>query len=76
MAVGETAGPSHPKQVVSSSAARNKPSTEEESEVTELAPLVQEADPEFEKLLDEEEQIARMTNEKHQTPTFRPGEAD
>jgi len=62
--------------VVSSSAARNKLSNEEESEVTELAPLVQEADPEFEKLLDEEEQIARMTNEKHQTPTFRPGEAD
>ena len=75
MAVGETSGPSHPKQVVSSSAARNKPSNEEESE-TELAPLVQEADPEFEKLLDEEEQIARMTNEKHQAPTFRPGEAD
>ena len=76
MAVGETAGPSHPKQVVSSSAARNKPSNEEESEATDLAPLVQEADPEFEKLLDEEEQIARMTNEKNQTPTFRPGEAD
>ncbi len=74
MAVGETSGPSHPKQVVSSSAARNKPSNEEES--TALAPLVQEADPEFEKLLDEEEQIARLTNEKHETPTFRPGEAD
>lgn len=76
MAVGETAGPSHPKEVVSSSAARNRPSNEEDNELTELAPLVQEADPEFEKLLDEEEQIARMTNEKHQTPTFRPGEAD
>jgi small subunit ribosomal protein S3 len=76
MAVGETSGPSHPKQVVSSSAARHKPSTDEESELTELAPLVQEADPEFEKLLDEEEQIARITNEKFQTPTFRPGEAD
>ena len=76
MAVGETAGPSHPKEVVSSSAARKKSSNEEDNELTELAPLVQEADPEFEKLLDEEEQIARMTNEKHQTPTFRPGEAD
>ncbi len=76
MAVGETSGPSHPKQVVSSSAARHKPSTEDESELKELAPLVQEADPEFEKLLDEEEQIARTTNEKFQTPTFRPGEAD
>ena len=76
MAVGETAGPSHPKEVVSSSAARKKSSNEEDNELTELAPLVQEADPEFEILLDEEEQIARMTNEKHQTPTFRPGEAD
>ena len=76
MAVGETAGPSHPKEVVSSSAARKKSSNEEDNELTELAPLVQEADPEFEKLLDEEEQIARMTSEKHQTPTFRPGEAD
>ena len=32
MAVGETSGPSHPKQVVSSSAARHKPSTEDEGD--------------------------------------------
>ena len=55
---------------------RSRATTEEEAELEKLAPLVQEADPEFEKLLDEEEQIARLTNEKHQTPTFRPGEAD
>tara|TARA_B100000902_G_scaffold97559_1_gene100138 strand:+ start:438 stop:1340 length:903 start_codon:yes stop_codon:yes gene_type:complete len=77
MAAGETSGPSQGKQVVSSSAARNKASNDkEESEVEELTPLVQEADPEFEKLLDEEEEIAKLTNSKNQTPTFRPGEAD
>ena len=29
-----------------------------------------------EKLLDEVEQIAKLTNSKNQTPIFRPGEAD
>ena len=63
--------------LVSSSAARNKVSNDkEESEIEELTPLVQEADPEFEKLLDEEEQIAKLTNSKNQTPIFRPGEVD
>ena len=77
MAVGETSGPSQGKQVVSSSSARIKDSTESpEEENEELTPLVQEADPEFEKLLDEEEQIANLTNLKNQTPIFRPGEAD
>ena len=77
MAAGETSGPSQGKQVVSSSAARNKAASDkDEAEVEELVPLVQEADPEFEKLLDEEEQIAKLTNSKSQTPIFRPGEAD
>ena len=78
MAVGETAGPSRPKQVVSSSAARRKAAETEETpdEVAEPAPLVAEADPEFEKLLDEEEAIAASTKEHHETPHFRPGEAD
>ena len=77
MAAGETSGPSQGKQVVSSSAARNKAASDkDETEVEELVPLVQEADPEFEKLLDEEEQIAKLTNSKSQTPIFRPGEAD
>ena len=54
-----------------------EPMTENtEVETEELVPLVQEADPEFEKLLDEEEQIAKLTNSKNQTPIFRPGEAD
>ncbi len=44
-------------------------------EVTdEPAPLLKEADPEFERLLEEEEQIERSTREQHQTPNFRPGD--
>ena len=51
MAAGETSGPSQGKQVVSSSAARNKASNDkEESEVEELTPLVQ-ADPELKSFL-------------------------
>jgi small subunit ribosomal protein S3 len=34
-------------------------------------PLVKEADPELEKLLDEEEEIARRTHDGHETPHFR-----
>ena len=36
-----------------------------------LRTLLKEADPEFEKLLDEEEQIARRTNAAHEAPHFR-----
>ena len=35
------------------------------------APLLKEADPELEKLLDEEETIARQTRQGHETPHFR-----
>ncbi len=65
MAVGETAGQAGARKVVSSGARRK-----EETEV-EAAPLVKEADPELEKLLDEEETIARQTREGHETPHFR-----
>jgi small subunit ribosomal protein S3 len=65
MAVGETSGA--PRKVVSS-AGRKK--TDDEA-VVEAAPLLKEADPEFEKLLDEEEQIARRTNAGHEAPHFR-----
>jgi small subunit ribosomal protein S3 len=69
MAVGDTAGavPAAAKRVVSS-AGRRKPGTEEE---VEAAPLLKEADPELEKLLDEEEEIARRTHEGHEAPHFR-----
>ena len=42
----------------------------------ETQPLLKEADPELEKLLDEEEEIARRTHESHETPHFRPGDGD
>jgi small subunit ribosomal protein S3 len=37
----------------------------------EPAPLVKEADPEFEKLLDEEDAIEASTREQSETPHFR-----
>jgi small subunit ribosomal protein S3 len=68
MAVGETSGQgtAEPKRVVSSAARRKDASPEPETQ-----PLLKEADPELEKLLDEEEDIARRTHEGHETPHFR-----
>ena len=37
---------------------------------------VQEADPEIEKLLEEEEAIERSVREHHEIPHFRPGDSD
>ena len=64
MAVGEAAGMVPGRKVVSSAGRR--------AEADEVAaPLVKEADPELEKLLDEEEEIARRTHGAHETPHFR-----
>jgi small subunit ribosomal protein S3 len=68
-----------PRRVVSSSAAARRRSTAETVEVTAtpeevdetVAPLVKEADPEFERLLAEEEEIERSTRDHHETPHFR-----
>ena len=72
MAVGETSGQTadelQPRKVVSS-AAKRRDRTEEPPPETQ--PLIKEADPEFEKLLDEEEDIARRTHDGHETPHFR-----
>ena len=65
MAVGETSG-AVGKRVVSSGGRRKG----DEAEAA-AAPLVKEADPELEKLLDEEEEIARRTHEGHEAPHFR-----
>src|SRR5918997_3915874 len=66
MAVGETWGQgAEPRRVVSSQARR------QETPEPETQPLLKEADPELEKLLDEEEDIARRTHEGHETPHFR-----
>ena len=67
MAVGETSGQGQPRRVVSSAAPKKADDTPE----MEAAPLLKEADPELEKLLDEEEEIVRRTHEGHETPHFR-----
>ena len=65
MAVGETSGQAgEPRRVVSSAARR----VEAETEAT---PLIKEADVELEKLLDEEEDIARRTHDADEPPHFR-----
>ena len=81
MAVGETSGQNKPRQVVSSSAAPRKPAAAAaepaaEAPEQELAPLVPEADPEFEKLLAAEEEIDASTRTKDEALNFRPGDAD
>jgi small subunit ribosomal protein S3 len=79
MAVGETAGEARaPRRVVSSAAKRPEkaaPTTTDEP-TEEVAPLLKEADADFEKLLAEEEAIERSVREHHETPHFRPGDGD
>jgi small subunit ribosomal protein S3 len=81
MAVGETSGQVRdPGGRVVSSAARKRAAAAkeapEETADTENAPLVKEADPEFERLLAEEEEIERTTQEHSETPHFRAGDGD
>ena len=75
MAAGETSGQAKPRKIVSSAAARKRvatPDTDADVEVEEEpAPLIKEADPEFEKLLDEEDAIEASTREQSETPHFR-----
>ncbi|NLA34613.1 MAG: 30S ribosomal protein S3 [Actinobacteria bacterium] len=72
LAVGDTAGEAKaPRRVVSSAAKKRV-----EAVVEDAAPLVKEADPEIERLLEEEEQIERATRQHHETPHFRPGDGD
>jgi len=85
LAAGEPpATAERPRRVVSSSAAARRPvaapvpaaATEvpADEEVIEAAPLIKEADPEFERLLAEEEEIERSTRASHETPHFRMGD--
>lgn len=65
LAVGETAGdPRAPRRVVSSTAKRRAESVAASLEVEETVPLVKEADPDLERLLEEEEQIERATRDR------------
>ena len=83
LAVGDVAVGDRPKRIVSSAAAaRRKPEAEAEVVAVEadaevVAPLIKEADPEFEKLLAEEEEIERKAGRDHGGPLhFRPDEGD
>lgn len=80
MAVGETSGDTAPAKVVSSSRRRAEAAPVDPATVTdavdEAKPLVAEADPEIEKLLEEEEAIERSVRDHHETPHFRPGDGD
>ena len=72
MATGETSGQSRFRKIVSSAAARRRETTDIEPDLEEEpAPLIKEADPEFEKLLDEEDAIEASTREHSETPHFR-----
>ena len=66
MAVGGTSGQAEaPARVVTSAGPRTA-----EVETEEIVPLVREADPEFERLLAEEEDIERRIVESSETPKF------
>ncbi|WP_419554741.1 30S ribosomal protein S3 [Candidatus Poriferisodalis sp.] len=71
MATGQTSGDGAPPGGVVASAGRRGDADEHPEEP---APLLREADPEFERLLEEEEQIERATRDQSQTPNFRPGD--
>jgi small subunit ribosomal protein S3 len=73
MATGETSGQA--RRVVSSGARRRADEGEVGPDEAAVAPnLIKEADPELEKLLDEEEEIARRTRQSHEAPHFRANE--
>ncbi len=76
MAVGETSGQAKPRKVVSSAVARSRAAASDADPAGSdtPAPLVKEADPAFEKLLDEEDAIEASTREQSETPHFRPGQ--
>lgn len=78
MAVGEAAGAAEdaPKTVVSSSRRPKAPA--DDAEIEEPAPLVKEADPEFERLLAEEEAIEESLKNKstNENLKFGPGDGD
>ena len=80
MAVGETSGQARDTggRVISSAARKRAAETQpvEGEDVEEAAPLVKEADPEFERLLAEEEEIERSTQAHSETPHFRQGDGD
>ena len=78
MAVGDATGEvKAPRRVMSTTAKKRAEAAAAPSdELEETTPLVKEADPDLERLLEEEEQIERATREHHETPHFRAGDGD
>ena len=85
MAVGEPSGTAPGRRVVSAGGGRRRPADEStpvdatkvgDEEPAEATPVVKEADPEFERLLAEEEEIERRTRQHHEAPKFHGGEED
>jgi len=83
MAVGEAAGRTSGRRIVSAGGGRRRPAAEQAdvaatAEETEpeaaAAEIVHDADPELERLLAEEEEIERRTRQHHETPHFRGAE--
>jgi small subunit ribosomal protein S3 len=86
MAVGETSGEARPRRVISAGGGRRRPDqgepgepgstpaeptpTPEDGAPSEAKELIQEVDPDLERLLAEEEEIERRTREHHETPHF------
>jgi small subunit ribosomal protein S3 len=82
MAVGETSG-TPGRRVVSAGGGRRRPAAESvtvdaasvgDEEPAAATPVVKEADPEFERLLAEEEEIERRTRQHHEAPKFHGDE--
>ncbi len=78
MAVGDTSGQAGRRVVSAGGGRRRAPAAAEVAPATEVPegeiverPLIAEADPDFEKLLAEEEEIERRTRQHHETPHFR-----
>jgi len=85
MAVGETSGAPGQRRVVSAGGGRRRPAAEStpvdatkvgDEEPAEATPVVKEADPEFERLLAEEEEIERRTRQHHEAPKFHGDSED
>lgn len=78
LAAGQAATPAAPKPIVSSSRRPKAAPAAEEVAIEEPAPLVKEADPEFERLLAKEEAIEESLekDKSSETLNFRQGDGD
>ena len=71
MAVGDTSGQAAPEAAARKVVSSAGPRAAAPEVVEEVAPLVKPADPEFERLLEEEEAIERRMHDSHETPKLR-----